>query len=172
MTRRTSLPSSATPPGQSPRHGARVFDDPRHDPYHPREKHAGPLRCIKCGVVYRDGRWQWGSDSKDEATTTCPACKRIEDRLPAGELTLTGSYVAEHRDELLRLMQNQAEQEQLRHPMNRIMSVDADGNRVVVRTTDVHLPRRIGEALRYAHDGTLTMAFGKDECSVRVHWRR
>ena len=172
MTRHNPLPSPGTPPGQSPRHGARVLDDDRHDPYRPHEKHAGPLRCSSCGVVYRDGRWQWDSTSVIEAKTTCPACRRSEDRLPAGELTLAGPYLALHRDELLRLVQNQAEQEQLRHPMNRIMSIDADGDRVVVTTTDVHLPRRIGEALRHAHDGELTMTFGKDECSVRVHWQR
>ena len=172
VTRRTPLPSPSTPPGGAPRRGARVYDDARHDPYHPREKLAGPMRCTECGVVYRHGRWKWGPPAEGDAKTVCPACRRIADRLPAGELTLAGTYAVEHRDELLRLVRNQAEQEQMRHPMNRIMGIDVRGDVVEVATTDVHLPRRIGEALRYAHDGALTMTFGKDECSVRVHWER
>jgi len=34
LSRRKSIPASAKPPGHLKRFGARILDDPRHDPYH------------------------------------------------------------------------------------------------------------------------------------------
>ena len=45
-------------------------------------------------------------------------------------------------------------------------------SRIVITTTDVHLPRRIGEALKDAHQGELDVRFGDNEYSVRVVWHR
>jgi hypothetical protein len=42
----------------------------------------------------------------------------------------------------------------------------------VITTTDIHLPQRIGEAVRRACHGDLQVRYGSDEYSVRVHWRR
>ena len=172
MARRRSTPPPATAPGQFTRYGARVFDDPRHDPYEPRGKHVDGTRCASCGAGYRDGRWQWGESAGGGAAETCPACRRIRDRLPAGHVTLEGPYVAAHRTELVRLVSHQAEQENAEHPMHRIMKLDESPERIEVATTDIHLPRRIGEALRRAYDGELSIAFGADAYEVRVHWRR
>ena len=46
------------------------------------------------------------------------------------------------------------------------------GDRIEVLTTDIHLPQRIGEALKSAYDGELSVRYGSDEYSVRVHWHR
>lgn len=43
--------------------------------------------------------------------------------------------------------------------------------RIDIATTNVHLPRRIGEALKRAHDGELDVTFGHDEYSAPVHWK-
>ena len=172
MARRHRAPSPATPPGQFTRYGARVFDDARHDPYEPRGKYAEGTHCAGCGAAYHEGRWRWGGGAGGGAAATCPACRRIHDRLPAGYLTLEGPYVAEHRAELVRLVRHQGEEEGAEHPMHRIMALDESPGRIDVTTTDVHLPRRIGEALRRAHDGELSIAFGADAYEVRVQWRR
>jgi hypothetical protein len=52
------------------------------------------------------------------------------------------------------------------------MEIVPEGERTLVTTTDIHLPQRIGEALRSAYQGDLDVAYGKDEYSVRVDWRR
>jgi hypothetical protein len=43
---------------------------------------------------------------------------------------------------------------------------------VHITTTDIHLPRRIGTALKRAYDGDLDVRFGEDEYAVRVRWHR
>ena len=43
---------------------------------------------------------------------------------------------------------------------------------VTVTTTDVHLARRIGDALRGAFQGELVIKYRPDEYLIRVNWTR
>lgn len=43
---------------------------------------------------------------------------------------------------------------------------------IAVTTTDVHLARRIGEALHRAYQGQLDIKYSQDEYLVRVNWTR
>ena len=56
--------------------------------------------------------------------------------------------------------------------LNRIMSVDVRDERIDICTTDVHLPRRIGRALKRAHDGELSIEFARDAYGIHVAWQR
>jgi hypothetical protein len=172
MNRRKSIPAPVTPPGRFHRYGARVFDDTRHDPYQPPGKYAGPTRCATCGAVYQRGRWQWITAPASSTSATCPACRRAHDHLPAGRLTLQGPYVALHRSELVRLARGEERHERVEHALHRIIDVDERSDIVDITTTDIHLPRRIGEAVKRAHDGDLTISFAKDAYEIRVHWQR
>ena len=167
----TQRPGSGAPKaGQFDRHGARILDAFRHDPYEPRGK-LPPTRCGACGAVFRSGRWTWG-DEANAGLGTCPACRRIADRMPAGRVSLAGPYVAAHRDELVRIVRHEGERERAEHPMNRLMGVEVRDDAIEVTTTDIHLPRRIGTALERAHDGELTIGFSEDAYEIRVSWRR
>ena len=169
MTRNsTSTPTGKA--GQQRRYGARVLDDVRHDPYEPAGKFSA-MRCGTCDAVYNAGRWQ-RSGAQALPTGTCPACRRIADRMPAGRVKLDGPYAAQHRTELLRIAQHEAEAEGSEYPMHRIMNIEPLANAIEITTTDVHLPRRIGEALKRAHDGKLTIAFSDDAYEIRVLWER
>ena len=106
------------------------------------------------------------------SATDCPACKRTRDKLPAGFLTLEGDFFASHRDELMRLVRNEAESERELHPMNRIMAVEDHADRAVVTTTDIHIPHRIGNALERSYQGDLEVRYGDDEYTIRGAWRR
>jgi len=172
VSRRTPAPSPATPPSGVNRHGARVLDEPRHDPYALRRKYTEPTHCASCAAIYQQGRWRWGAPTAGSHAAMCPACARIRDALPAGVLTLEGDYVAAHRAELVRIARHQAELEGAEHALHRIMSVTEHGARVEIATTDLHLPHRIGEAIVRAHDGKLTVHYGEDEFSVRARWER
>jgi hypothetical protein len=172
LTRRTPTPTPQTPAGGVTRYRDRIFDAKRHDPYQAAGKYAEPTRCGTCGAAFHHGRWQWASAPQAGHIALCPACQRIRDKLPAGEITLEGAFVHAHRAELVQLVRNEAEHEGKEHPLHRIMQLDEDADRVWVSTTDIHLPQRIGEALKRAYDGELQVHYGHDEYSVRVHWRR
>lgn len=172
MTRRTPSPAPQRSAGQAGRYRDRIFDDKRHDPYQANGKTAGAVFCPDCGVVYADGRWRWGSAPEGAHAGVCPACRRARDKLPAGHLVLDGPFVPAHRAELLRIAHNEAEHERSEHPMHRIMHIDEQDDHVEISTTDIHLPQRIGAALKRACHGALQVQYGSDEYSVRVHWRR
>lgn len=172
MTRRRALPTPQRPAGGVARYGDRFFDAQRHDPYEVAGKYPEPTQCGTCGAVFHHGRWQWESMPQGAHIALCPPCRRIRDKLPAGEITLEGSFVQAHQVELVHLIRNEAEHEGKEHPLNRIMQLDEHTGRVHVSTTDIHLPQRIGQALKRAYDGDLEVHLGHDEYSVRAHWRR
>lgn len=69
-------------------------------------------------------------------------------------------------------MKNAEETEKHEHPLSRIMSSETKAEGLVISTTDSHLPRRIGEALKRAYHGELELPYDKDEDFVRVIWTR
>ena len=172
MVRRTTIPTPDTPPGGVTRYRDRIFDDLRHDPYQARAKYKEPAVCSDCKAVLRRGAWRWASAPKDAAAVRCPACRRIHDKLPAGQVILAGEFLKEHRNELVQLVRNEGEHERSEHPLHRIMDIEEHPEGIVVTTTDIHSPRRIGHALESAYQGELELTYGEDEYSVRVHWRR
>jgi hypothetical protein len=172
MTARNAVPASRSPNSGIARHGAAIYDDPKHDPYQARHKYTEPTVCKDCGAVFRRGRWQWGAAPEGAQTALCPACHRVRDKLPAGTLTLSGGYIAAHRAELVGIIRNQEERAKAEHPLNRLIGIEHAPDSIVVTTADIHLPRQIGEALRDAHQGDLDIRFGSDEYSVQVEWRR
>jgi hypothetical protein len=172
MTRRTSVRAPDTPPGGLPRRTQRILKDARLDPYQSRGKYDEPTVCTGCGAVFRRGRWAHGAAPENAKRDRCPACWRIREKLPAGRVILEGPFFISHRDEILRLVRHEAENEHSRHPINRIMNIEDDADRMLVTTTDIHTPRRIGTALERAYQGELDTEYGDEEYSVRVTWRR
>jgi NMD protein affecting ribosome stability and mRNA decay len=149
----------------------RAQQDHIRDPYQAQRKPKEPGACPQCGAVYHRGRWQWGQRPDDAHGALCPACRRIADRMPAGVLTLHGPFARTHKAEVTGLVRNVEGAEQQEHPLNRIMSIEESGDGLVINTTDIHLPRRLGEALRSAYHGTLDMDFDEDQYFVRIDWR-
>ena len=102
----------------------------------------------------------------------CAACRRINDKYPAGIVTLEGDFAHAHKEEMIHLARHQEEAEKEEHPLNRIISIEEDAQGVVINTTDIHLPRRIGEAIKRAFHGEIEDSFEKDGYFVRVNWTR
>ncbi len=144
-----------------------------HDPYKTRRKLPDPTICPDCGALFHKGRWQWNAQPPADANTeTCQACHRIRDKYPAGTVTLAGGFVDAHRDELLQLVRNQEGLEKGERPLHRIMTIEEAPGQVVVSTTDIHLPRRIGEAVQSAFNGTLDFRYEEEAYFLRVNWTR
>jgi len=145
----------------------------RHDPYRTRKKLTEPAVCRECMAVLRNGRWQWSTEALENAHwELCPACHRIADKYPAGEMTLTGSFVKSHGPELVRLARNVEALERKDHPVQRIMDVVAQDDRIVITTTGLHLPRRIAHALESAYEGALDTHYDEAGHFVRIGWHR
>ena len=142
------------------------------DPYRPRRKVRGATRCAGCAAVSYRGRWSWRATPSHAAAGLCPACRRIRERLPAGLVRLSGPFLQAHRDELLNRVRRCEESERREHPVQRIMSIETRNDEVLVTTTDAHLARRIGAALRHAYKGELDYRYGKDDPLLRVSWMR
>lgn len=149
-----------------------VFDDPIHDPYHDQAKLAEPSACSDCGAVYHDGRWQWITRPAHALQTRCPACRRIHDKMPAGYVSIEGQFAHDNREEVLNLIRNLETREKVEHPLQRIMDIDEQPDKLMVTTTDIHLARGIGEALEHAYRGTLDFNYTDAEYLLRVSWQR
>lgn len=142
------------------------------DAYGIRGKLPDPTACPSCGAIYRAGRWAWGSPPADAHRTTCPACRRIEDDYPAGLVTISGEFAAAHAEEIRNLIHNVEEREKQEHALKRVMAIEAQPERLLVKTTDAKLARGIGEALHHAYHGELDYRMGEAENVLRVEWKR
>ena len=142
------------------------------DPYNTRAKPPEPTQCPQCKAAFLHGRWTWEHAPKDSFSQLCPACQRIHDRFPAGYVTIKGAFFAEHRDEIVTLIQNHEKAEKKERPLLRIMSIDDKSDGVEVATTDSQLARSIGEALQNAYKGDLKVRYSRDENLVRATWKR
>jgi hypothetical protein len=152
---------------------AHLIAEHRHDPYKARGKLAEPSVCSQCASVFAKGRWQRVQVRPEGAELViCPACQRINDAYPAGEIVLSGTFVAVHAKELIALARNTEAKETSEHPLQRIMSVEQAGGRIVITTTDIHLPRRIAHAIEAAYKGDLETHYDEAGYFVRIEWRR
>lgn len=160
-----------TPAGQSARHD-RLLQEYQHDTYKLSGKLKEPTVCPECAAVFHKGRWTWRSAPSEAEQTTCPACHRIRDKYPKGLLTLKGSFIDEQHDQVMGVAHNTETKEKKEHPLSRIMAIERRPEGLVISTTDTHLPRRIGEALKHAYQGQLELHYDQDEEFVRVLWTR
>jgi NMD protein affecting ribosome stability and mRNA decay len=143
-----------------------------HDTYKSRKKLPEPTVCSRCGAVFHKGRWTWAAKPARAHEAVCPACRRIEDNYPAGVIRLSGSFLATHREELLNAARHQEAEAKKEHPLCRIIGIEDSKEGVVITTTDMHLPRRIGEALWHAYHGELKLHYAEDARMIRVTWKR
>lgn len=155
-------------PGRLDRQLAAAHDDP----YRPKKKLSEPTVCPQCGLVFHDGHWQQAARPAKADKHLCPACHRTNDRFPAGYITLQGDFVASHRGDLLSLARSTEEKEKGQHPLQRIMEVNEQEGSINITTTDIHVARRIGEAIERAYEGNLDIKYGPEDYVVRVTWTR
>lgn len=165
-------PNARTVIGQERRRRDLIPPEDIHDPYLTRLKPSGPAACLQCGAVYEEGRWFWGATPAQTEKVTCPACQRIADDCPAGEVRIGGAFARAHDDEIINLARHCLKQECDEHALARIMGVaDRDGE-LVITTTDIHLPRVIAHALERAFKAKAVMRYDDSTYFVRVHWTR
>lgn len=140
-----------------------------HDPYRMRSKPEGPLACPDCGAVYMEGRWRWPEHQRSDLPAhVCPACQRIADDCPAGIVTIEGEFTEAHREEIRGLILHEADDEAKEHPMDRVLGMSLHDGGMTITTTDIHLARRLGEALHAAFKGNLSQQYAEEGYLLRV----
>lgn len=152
------------------RSSGRAQDDPIRDPYEAREKPHEPTVCTGCNAVFHRGRWSWGRPAEDAHPGRCPACRRIADAMPAGVVTCHGPLTAAQSEQIVALARHEEAAEKSEHALNRIMAVTPHDDLLEIFTTDIHLPRRIGVAIRHAFHGEFTLDFDETGYFARVDW--
>ncbi len=154
------------------RRGNRLIRERVHDPYKTRLKLPDPTVCPRCGAVFHKGRWTWESAPSGAYEELCQACRRVNDGYPAGIVTLRGAFLKTRRTEILSLARNQEKMEKSARPLHRIMAIKDKGEEIEITTTDIHLPRRIGQALHNAYKGEFDFHYDEEGYFVRVNWTR
>ena len=149
----------------------RLIHERNHDPYKTNRKPDGSTVCPVCKAVFKNGHWQWlQSWPLDAPREICQACQRIRDNYPAGSVTMNGAFLRTHKQEVINLARNHEQGECARHPLHRIIRIHEQPEAMEVTTTDIHLPKRIGQALQRAYKGTLQVHYDVEGCFVRVRW--
>ena len=130
--------------------------------------------CSQCKAVFRDGRWRWSTlpPAVGRSRLLCPACQRIRDGYPAGEVHIAGEFARAHREEVLGRVRHIEEREKAERPLNRLMEIRDQGDEVVVTTTDIHLAHAIGKALHDSFKGELVAPWSEEGDLLRVRWTR
>ena len=142
-----------------------------------------PAKCSMCGAVYSDRRWTVAGTPKKksgkhrhwhtQAITVCPGCMKKQEGLAAGFVYLSGEFLPSHRQEIERLLDNEAERAAFDNPLAQIMGRETDEKgRLVITTTTEHLAQRLGHALEKAFDGEVYYHFSHENKLTRVYWHR
>ncbi|MFQ6537889.1 MULTISPECIES: BCAM0308 family protein [Aphanothece] len=144
------------------------------DPYQQRRKPPQPSSCPDCQATFQQGRWSWEAPPAGAGSHRCPACERIRDRVPAGELSLEGSFLAAHAEEVMRLVNNTEQRIRQEHPLERLIDTSGDpaGGAVLLRFTGIHATHGLGKALVKAFGGTLNAPYPDAGSPMRAHWQR
>src|SRR6185295_16730295 len=95
---------------------------------HEAGKHRGAMAgkdhrvCERCGAVYVKRRWilagtlRAASLQTTATRTVCPACQMIADGRFAGEIRLSGAFLADHAGDVDALIHNEAERAAVDNP--------------------------------------------------------
>jgi NMD protein affecting ribosome stability and mRNA decay len=150
----------------------------QEDPYLP-EVGQEAAACTQCHALYQGKRWFFDEKLYERLAGTnqvrevvCPTCRKIKDRYPEGILTLSGEFFSQHRDEIVRLLQKEAERVSKRNVLDRIIQMAPDGDHLVVETTTEKLAQHLGRTIYKAYKGDLHFRWSEMNKFVRVYWSR
>jgi hypothetical protein len=75
-----------------------------------------------------------------------------------------------HRAKIPNLVHHKEEAEKADHALNRIIGIEEQDGTIAITTTDIHLPRRIGEALKRDFRGRLELHYEEAGYFLRATW--
>jgi len=150
--------------------------DVEKDMYLPRRTPKGVIQCSGCGAFYARRHWTLNrpagfSNSVHTHPIYCPACLKIRDRVPGGELHLLTVESAE-RGEIARILRNEEARARVKNPLERIMRLNTENMGWRIETTTEKLAQRLGRSIKKARGGSLDYKWGHNNKFVRVVWEK
>jgi NMD protein affecting ribosome stability and mRNA decay len=138
-----------------------------------------PTLCTGCRAVYRRKRWYLDEEAYEKFSTDaevarqlCPACRKIADGYAEGYVTLRGSYLWTHEEEIRNILRNEETKARAKNPLERIIRMERDGDALLIETTEEKLAEHLGRALNKSHQGELKVVWTDDHAICRVTWQR
>jgi hypothetical protein len=158
-------------------HKPAARDDPRAQEARPE-----PILCAGCGAMYAHKRWSQSPRARMRAARAgeptevriCAACRQRRTGVPHGFVHVDGEFVRTHRDEIVKLLKNEAARAARDNPLAQIVAWHDSGHNadVLVTTTTEHLAIRLGRALEKAYDGKVLYGFSHVNKLAHVWWHR
>lgn len=148
--------------------------------HHPKRAGKEPAVCRSCGALYIHRRWvATNADAKEPAhwrparVVLCPACKQKRTTTVSGLVTIQGRFLLLHRDQIERLLRNEAARAAEDNPLAQVLSwQDNKEGTLILTTTTEHLAQRLGHALEKAFDGKVNYDFSHENKLARITWQR
>lgn len=138
------------------------------------EKYPANTECPKCELIFQDGVWKRGvpENRQQLRRKLCPACMQIRDRQAGGIIRFVGSFIADHRQDLLNRIRNLEEQAVEERPLERIINIKEGKDGIIVSATTEHLIARIGKAVQRDFGGTLDLRYSPEDKFATARWHR
>ncbi|QBE69304.1 hypothetical protein SynWH8101_1722 [Synechococcus sp. WH 8101] len=146
----------------------------RLDPFVDKEKPREHSLCPHCGATVHQGRWSWHQAVESAPEQICPACRRIAERLPAGELELSGPFLQEHEEEVMHLLLHNEQRYRSEHPLERMMWMESNGLSGATRIafSGHHITHGLAKRLQRAYGGRLSGDDVTPGSKLRLQWHR
>jgi NMD protein affecting ribosome stability and mRNA decay len=149
------------------------------DPYAIKAAPSGEAICPRCKAVFKDKRWLLDEalyeELKDIDTVPqiiCPACRKALEKYAMGYLYISGEFWKTHKDDIMRLINNEVERARGLNPLHQIIDIYEKEGKTVIETTTDQLAQRLGRSLYKAYKGDLEFKWSKGNKLVRVYWSR
>jgi hypothetical protein len=150
--------------------------DVERDMYLPKLAPKGVIKCAGCGAFYHRRHWSLVQPAGfEEPVHThpvfCPACRKIRDDFPGGELELRG-VGAQDKGEIARILRNEETRARDKNPLERIMRLQETNGSWKVETTTEKLAQRLGRSIKKARGGEINYKWSHNNKFVRVVWEK
>jgi hypothetical protein len=158
---------------------AKKRDASFHDPNWKKEvSFAKTLICKYCNAIYENKQWKHLADLNprhvdDLIESVCPACHLEQNHLSDGVVHLSGTFLKEHKKEIMGTINNLAALAEERDVLNRIERTEDTGSEITIYTTQNKLALEIGKKVADAFKGgDLDIKFSKEDMPVEVRWHK
>jgi NMD protein affecting ribosome stability and mRNA decay len=140
---------------------------------------AGTAICDRCRAVGMHKHWFVDHSLSERLAAdplvrfvVCPGCKRIEDRMYEGEVTLDSPLLIANKEMIYGTLYHEAMKGFIRNPLSRIALIEDRGDMIRIVTTTCTLAGRLGKAIHKALKGKIEIKPSPGERFVFVKWYR